>query len=61
MARPPAPPDPAAYIPARTYSKAPPGPLLDHLITHREPLHRAPEVYRMIQRGGTDWLGIVLT
>lgn len=34
---------------------------LDHLITHTVPYTAAPEIFAMIQRGGTDWLGIVFT
>jgi threonine dehydrogenase-like Zn-dependent dehydrogenase len=34
---------------------------IDHLITHTAPYTAAPEMFAMIQRGGTDWLGVVFT
>jgi 2-desacetyl-2-hydroxyethyl bacteriochlorophyllide A dehydrogenase len=34
---------------------------LDHLITHTVPYARAPEIFEMIKRGGSDWLGVVFT
>jgi 2-desacetyl-2-hydroxyethyl bacteriochlorophyllide A dehydrogenase len=34
---------------------------LEHLITHRVPYRQAPEIYAMIRRGGSDWLGVVFT
>lgn len=34
---------------------------LDHLITHTVPYTEAAEIFAMIKRGGTDWLGIVFT
>jgi 2-desacetyl-2-hydroxyethyl bacteriochlorophyllide A dehydrogenase len=34
---------------------------LDHLITHVVPAIDAPAIYAMVQRGGTDWLGVVFT
>lgn len=32
---------------------------IDHLITHTAPFTAAREIFAMIQRGGTDWLGVV--
>jgi threonine dehydrogenase-like Zn-dependent dehydrogenase len=34
---------------------------LDHLVTHVVPSTKAEEMFRMMARGGDDWLGIVFT
>lgn len=34
---------------------------VDHLITHTAPYTAAPEIFAMIERGGSDWLGVVFT